>query len=237
MVLRGLKKLLVNRNVPLHAPLYCLVLAVCLFALIYSTGINPTGQIDAWQTFWGTLLAETYNFYKIIPILTLTFLLWLKTPHPYYLFTRLITPSRSLTYYYRQLLSFMLVVLIAWSLIFGLLTHLLAVNPQNTPFGVILTGTYLLNLTAFLSVLLLLSLRFNRVSAAIIITGLLYLDQWLSMHFNQSILFYHGLITSTLPRGTNLATVLYDVGWCTALIGVCLFFNFLTLRHSRLINF
>ena len=62
----------------------------------------------------------------------------------------------------------------------------------------------------------------NKTWAIVIMQPLLYLDQWLNMHWGQSIIFYHGLMLRMLPRGSDLSTIIYDFVWNVLVIALCL---------------
>ncbi len=217
--------MLTSRYAVFKTTFYGLLLFIFLFTLLKYTGINPLKRLDALQVFWGTLLSETYNFYKTIPVLTIAFLLWIRAPRPIYLFMHLNTIQKITNYYYRQLVAFLIVIAFSWTLVLLILSQMLIINPENISFSLILSGTYILNLAAFLSTLLLFLINLSETWGAFIITVLLYIDQWLYLHTGQSILFYHGLISSTLATGINLSTVISDTIWNSIIIVICYFLN------------
>jgi len=225
--------LLTSRYAVFKTTLYGLLLFIFLFTLLKYTGINPLKRLDALQVFWGTLLSETYNFYKTIPVLTIAFLLWIRTPNTIYLFIHLNTIQKITNYYYRQLITFLIVIIFSWSLVLLILSQMLITNPENISFSLILSGTYILNLAAFLSTLLLFLINLSKTWSAIIITTLLYIDQWLYLHTGQSVLFYHGLISSTLATGINLSTVISNVIWNSIIIVICYFLNKVFLKTFK----
>ncbi|MCH5465533.1 hypothetical protein [Levilactobacillus tujiorum] len=209
------------------------LLALFLFALIRYTGINPLGDVDALQTFWGTLLSETYNFYKIIPMITVFFVLWIKRPNVYYSFFKLNKSSQIIGYYYLQLVGFVLIVLIAWIQVMVVLVRMVPINPENVTYGLILAGNYLLNMIVLCSFLLVVTIRTNKVWTVVLTQLFLYVDQWLNIHWGQSLIFYHGLMLRSLPQGSNLSDVIYDYVWNVFLIIILLIVSWLFPNRTR----
>ena len=122
----------------IQAIAYSLFLILFLYALIRYTGINPLGDVDALQTFWGTLVSETYNFYKIIPLITILFVLWVKRPAIFFEFYKLHKTHKKVLFYYSQLVWFVMIVVFSWTTVMLILMQIIATNPENVTYSTLL---------------------------------------------------------------------------------------------------
>ncbi|GEO66407.1 hypothetical protein [Levilactobacillus spicheri] len=202
-----------------------LFFSILFVGLVKFAGINPDGTVDVIQTFWGTLFSETFNFYKIIPTLTLLFTLFIHRPDPYTILIKLRTTSKIIWYYYQQIFQFFVPIGFSWVITIFYLKSLLSVNPENINFGIILGGLYSLNLLVYLTLLLLIIIHYGRIFAFVSATILLYADQWLHLNLGVSLLFYHGIFSNALQAGSDLTTVFGDATWNILLMGLLILVN------------